>query len=45
MENKSYFALFNSITEALQELELIRLRLQLAQFMAEELYIQEPEEE
>ena len=46
MENKScYFALFNSITEALRELELIQLRLQIAQLVAEELYIQGPAEE
>lgn len=46
MENKScYFALFNSTTEALRELELIQLRLQIAQLVAEELYIQGPVEE
>ena len=46
MNEKAYYlSLFNSVTDAIKELELVRLRLALAQCIAEELYLQEQQEE
>lgn len=44
-DEKFYFALFNSVTNAIRDLELIRIRLELAQFIAEEKYLSEKEQE
>ena len=44
-DEKFYFALFNSVTNAIRDLELVRLKLELAQFIAEEKYLSEKEQE